>query len=489
MAVVAAHAFQPVQFARQFYPQSQLLVQRVRLGQRHGDDGVVRVFSLVHEDVVLVLAPALLILGDVALRHVDAEVRFYSPEGVTFQIEDAVAAHADAVQCQTVVEGVLADVLQRGGQRDGLHFRTAVEGVGLNPLQAVELLELAEFGQLCSIKDALLEGLQATYFRREEDAALIGQGERDEVVVEHGADAQCAAAQLVVAHVLGKLALRRIRILDGSLPRVAVVAGDVLVGQEHQLLDAAVVVEVLQDVAFHLRSLTADGDALQARSHLEDVLADVGHRLREDDGLDRRTVVEQVVAHLVVGIGVFVLAIAVVRPAGVLLQLCVPQVQVAQLAVRLVAVPRVGAGHVADDGQVVAVQRADDRQRVVHGVGTLQPAHLRVIAWCIILHDVQTQLAGQLSDAGHGDHLAVRVLAHAYDVVLVFRPLLLVERHHRVGHVDLQSAVLLEVVASDKRGGLARRHHDGRQVRAACEGARLNLGQRRGQGDGPQPFT
>ena len=102
---------------------------------------------------------------------------------------------------------------------------------------------------------------------------------------------------------------------------------------------------------------------------------------------------------------------------------------------------------------------------------------------------MQAQLAGQLTDAGHGDHLAIRVLAHADDVVLVFGPLLLVERHHRVGHVDLQSAVLLELVDALQRGGLARRHDDGGQVRAACEDVVLNLGHLRRQGDASQPWT
>ena len=68
---------------------------------------------------------------------------------------------------------------------------------------------------------------------------------------------------------------------------------------------------------------------------------------------------------------------------------CVPEVEVLRLAVGLFAVVGIGACEIAQYGNVIAVERAFDRQRVVLGVRTVDVAH-----YVAFLHQRQSELRG-----------------------------------------------------------------------------------------------
>ena len=130
-------------------------------------------------------------------------------------------------------------------------------------------------------------------------------------------------------------------------------------GEQHQFIDAA---QVLQQVGVVCRGLAAYADALQRLGILEDVLTELRGRLRQDDGLKGCAVLEQVVAHEVILRDLLVDAITVIAVVIVLLQLGVPQVQVFQSSIRRVAVVGIGTCQVADDGEVLTIQRTADGQ-------------------------------------------------------------------------------------------------------------------------------
>ena len=181
--------------------------------------------------------------------------------------------------------------------------------------------------------------------------------------------------------------------MDGRLPRILIPVrlqrGEV-VGEQHQFGNA---LQVLKQVGVELGGLAAYADALQRLGILEEVLTEFLGRLWQDDGLDGLAVLEQVGGHDIVLLNLLVEPVAIVAVFIIFLDICVPQVKVFQSSVCPVAVVGVGTCHVADDGEVSAVQRTADGQRVVLGVGTLDVAHL-----VLLLHQRQTEAVSQFAD-------------------------------------------------------------------------------------------
>ena len=64
---------------------------------------------------------------------------------------------------------------------------------------------------------------------------------------------------------------------------------------------------------------------------------------------------------------------------GVLLEVGIPQVEVAQLSVGDVAVVGVGTHHVAQHTHVVAIQRTNHGQRVILGIRALDVVYLAAL--------------------------------------------------------------------------------------------------------------
>ena len=192
-------------------------MQGVRLSQRHGDEFVIRIVALVHDNVVLVLAPALLVLRNVFLRHVDAEVSRQRLKYVGLQREDAVAVHTDAVQLRTAVEGTRADALHSARQGNGLQIRAAVEGIAAQMLHTIELRELAEVLQLRITCEDAVDARGFTDVGREEQTA-ISDAEQYVLIVEQSTDVLAILVQTDIVHVVFQLALGCIDCFDGSIP-------------------------------------------------------------------------------------------------------------------------------------------------------------------------------------------------------------------------------------------------------------------------------
>ena len=93
----------------------------------------------------------------------------------------------------------------------------------------------------------------------------------------------------------------------------------------------------------------------------------------------------------------------------------------------------------ADDGEILTVERAYDGQRVVLAVGTLDVAHL-----VGLLYECQSELVGQLAYGIDGHHLIYILGLATHDVLGIFAPRRLIGTHLVGRHVDLQSAVLVE---------------------------------------------
>ena len=147
----------------------------------------------------------------------------------------------------------------------------------------------------------------------------------------------------------------------------------------------------------------------------------------------------------------------------VLLQVGVPQVQVFQASVCPVAVVRVGTCHVADDGEVLTIQRTADGQRVILRIGPLDVAY-----FAALLHHCQTELVGQLTCLGDG-HYLIYIRNTLYDIVGIFAPRRLVVGHLACGYIDLQAIVLVERAGADGGGHVAQ-DADAVQIRTAGEG-------------------
>ena len=231
--------------------------------------------------------------------------------------------------------------------------------------------------------------------------------------------------------------------MDGRLPRILIPVrlqrGEV-VGEQHQFGNA---LQVLKQVSVELGGLAAYADALQRLGILEEVLTEFLSRLRQDDRLDGLAVLEQVGGHDIVLLDFLVEPVAVVAVVSIFLDICIPQVQIFQLSVCPVAVVGVGTSHVADDGEVSAVKRTADGQRVVLGIGSLDVAHL-----VLLLHQRQTEAVGKLTHSGDG-HYLLYIGNTLYDIVGILAPCCFVVGSLASRYVYLQTVVLVECAGAD----------------------------------------
>ena len=103
--------------------------------------------------------------------------------------------------------------------------------------------------------------------------------------------------------------------------------------------------------------LVTHDESLQVGSMLEAALLNIGHRLRQDDGLQLVAEIEHIVARLVVRIDEVVWTVTLVWVYLVLLQFGTVKVQVAQTSTGWVAVVHIRTRHEAQHTDVDAVER------------------------------------------------------------------------------------------------------------------------------------
>ena len=428
------------------YRQAQFLSNGVRIGHRNGENFTVQVIRLIGIDMVSILRPALTIELAEALRHENLEIAGQVFEGIVCQTWHAIVADVNGHQVLTVGESRDGNGIDSSRDGDGLQIGHTIE----RTIQRLHFIEETEIVEVLDGGVTFEDAFYALEFRilRGEVMSFLGKSPHHVIALHGRRDVHGLLCEPRVAHIGTHLRRQSPYLHDRSLPRVATRACGRTLGKEHELLDAA---DILQNVAVVFRGLAPHADTLHRCCFLEDVLTDERGRLGEDDRLDGMAVLEEIVRHLVVIVNIFVNPVAIVAVALVFLDIGIPQVEVAQTAFSGVAVVGISPSQMANDSQIFTVQRANDGKRVVLSPRTIEIAHLAAL-----LCQGQPELGSQLPHIGDGDHFVDLVLGIADDVRSIVSPCqgILISVYLVGGNINLQTFVAVESIVPQRGGSL-----------------------------------